>query len=179
MSTPVNYTLVLTFDARQTNTTLQFDILEGFTSAITTSGPNAGAYCMNQGDTLGIQIVVTIGTGSLLQNNILLQDLTLVCMPAAGIDQADLSPYDSENAGVSLAQWSPPVVEPTPDPTVQQLVFTANNSLAVVVAKGQWNLTGYLSAKIVTTGGNAVGPKCRVYRFDPTVIVGGGGDDFP
>ena len=184
----LRYKLKLIFDADQFMDDLQFDILEEDNSIMELSGQLAGAYCMDQNYILDVEVVALNSMDNV--SHIELVDLTLVCKPAIGAQQTDLSPYQSNSAGCTKSRWivnesqnidildeDNSLESPSGPLQMTATTFTLADPF-VLSSAGSWEIAGYLSAKLtqnVPAPGQPAGPVCRVYVFDPIVVVRGGG----
>lgn len=187
---PSTYTLTLAFDLDQISTALQFQISKNGLPALQTTGAAAGAYKMSKGDQVVVEIIATFDPQTTSADSISIQDLIVVSMPANGVHQTDLSPFVATSAGLFLQNWVEQDDDNAggplrPPPSSRGFVRFALNapmtpdvvpaSLLVTADKGQWQVSGYLS--VLVKGLAGVAPFSRVYGFDPTVIVGTGGED--
>jgi hypothetical protein len=190
------YTLTLAFDLRQISTALQFDIHLDDAPTMKRTGRAAGAYQLDLNDQIAIKIAASFNPETTLPDAISIQDLILVCTPVNRVHQSDLSPFFSDTAGILLRNWErqedgavtnellDQTAEPTATtnftlsgPTTEGLVPDANDTprgLVVKALTGEWQISGYLSVRV--TGVEASQSFSRVYDFDPTVIVGTGGE---
>lgn len=167
MAEPKQYKLQLKFDTRQMTVSLQNVILLDGVSSLNTSGAFAGSYTFDEGDTLDIEVVALNHD----QTSLSLKDLTLVCVPAGSARQPFLSPYDTESAGYVVRDWSEgTATEIDGNPAI---VFTALAPLAITAPYGEWELMGYLSI-LFSRPDRTDTQFCRVFDFDPSVVVGGG-----
>ena len=177
----LRYKLKLVFDADQLMDDLQFDIVEeGDNSTMEMSGQLAGAYCMSQHYILDVEVVALNSMDNV--SNIELVDLTLVCKPALGAQQADLSPYRSNSAGCTKCNWitnefqNIDIIREGKSLEMTATTFTLSEPF-VLSSAGYWEIAGYLSAKLTQCAPQPgqPNPVCRVYVFDPIVVVRGGG----
>lgn len=167
MTEPKQYKLKLTFDARQMTVSLQNVILLDGVSSMNTSGAFAGSYTFDPGDTLDIEVVALTHGESVVS----LKDLTLVCVPAGSARQPFLSPYDTESAGYVIREWNEgTATEVDGNPAI---VFTSKAPLSIIAPYGEWEMMGYLSV-LFPRADRIDAQFCRVFDFDPSVVVGGG-----
>lgn len=177
---PKVYTLSLEFDLRQVSTALRYDIKYENQSVLQQFGQRAGCYLLDK-DSL-VEVVITVYYGASMQPvDIVVRDLILISMPGGNPHQQQLSPFALSTAGIILNDWDRLEVTDVAvgvgsvqDQTVS--VTMAPKTLTVIDADGMWQLSGYVSAQAFDVAPGA--DLTRVYSFDPTVIVGTGGDDL-
>ncbi len=190
-SEPKHYTLKLAFDLAQISTALRFNIIydNNHHPAMQKVGRAAGGYHFHPGDKVTIEITASFNPERYSPTDISIQDLTLVCAPASNAHQPHLSPFDSESAGLMLKHWvgqnvekeAGPMRPATVDPSPKFVVFKRDpatdasdpsGDLTVRPHDGQWQISGFLSVKVAATTHTA--EFCRVFEFDPSVMVGNG-----
>lgn len=173
MSNDAPITLQLQFDMAQVSTVLQYRLTQVPRAE---TGCNAGTYGLQNGDQIWVEVTVLVDHPTVSEGSVELNDLTLVCLPAAGAQQTELSPYSKDSATITLSDWGDPIVLPGPSEGIAAYVYTAVDPLTVVATSGQWKLAGYLSASITSLTGDFPGSEAyaHVYTFDPEVIVGSG-----
>lgn len=200
------YVLHLEFDLQQISTSLRYDITRYDSkhhdishcreSVLQRTGKFAGAYHLGRNAKIYVNIKATY-TWEIKKNNLpekldiaidpgfTIVDLVFVSAPAGNSRQSALSLFDKESAGNIFRNWqlngSPEVkIVPGKEPQNEEeaiATFSVHPQVFEVVDdNASWQLSGYLS--IQQNNLETLKPVTRVYIFDPTVVVGTGGDEW-
>lgn len=173
-----DYVLALTFDLRQVTQALQYQFCtrdDGVVCEKLETGTLAGSFNFNEGDTLELQVTglsALVGEDGDVLKNISVNDCTLLSI-AAQMDMP-LSMFDPENASIYKKgkKWypaAPAVHEDDKVNNIKRLRQVTKQPLDIVAAKGQWEISGYLSIQLTTAGGDSFS---RLYFFDPEGSTG-------
>ena len=184
ISTP--YTLELSFDAAQLTQSLRYAFYQNYDAKnpkdrilcnMETQGKLAGTYNFQQGAEINIVIIASVegkeGSKKAPSLELNITNCTIVSIEPP--EAQGLSLFDAHNACTSISEWSLPedMTRPENMKLLRQVRVRALNPLIVTADKGQWKMSGYLSA-LYNTG---VGPVARLFYFDPE-SSGGGGTGF-
>ncbi|SNS67835.1 MULTISPECIES: hypothetical protein [unclassified Azospirillum] len=200
------YVLHLEFDLQQKSTCLRYDITiydpachdisHCRESVLQKTGKFAGTYHLEKNSKMHVNIQATYSwefirnnfeenQGIVINPGFTVTDLVFVSVPAGNIRQSALSLFKVESAGIITNDW-----QPMDEPNVKIMPSKENqekdNAVAtismypkvfdVVDGDAVWQLSGYLSVQQKNLETQEL--FTRVYIFDPTVVVGTGGDDW-
>lgn len=168
--TPLEKTLLVSFDADQIGQRLIYQIEEGKTNLIHQYGPHSGSAYMEPGDQLFVSLTCYGDPANFLGFRVI--DATLVCHPRCYTPATSMgSPFGEDVGSIRVVDFL--YDHPRCDSDSKRLCMKAKSKCPLIAgqAAGAWMVAMTLTVQIYRTTAPC---QTRVLNFDPEFQVGNG-----